>query len=81
MMLECNLKLFGPVLLFANASKSTHKFAHSPKLCEVAQGLHIYYIAIYIIVGVYGHDIRHILDLVLLYGINQFLNMKLLLFL
>ena len=26
MMLECNLKLFGGVLLFANANKSTRKY-------------------------------------------------------
>ena len=41
MMLECNLKLVGRVLLFANVSKSTRKSTHSTRLCGVAQGLHI----------------------------------------
>ena len=49
MMLECNLKLVCGVLLFLNASKSTHKSTsksthkstHGTRLCGVAQGLHI----------------------------------------
>ena len=46
MMLECNLKLVGRVLLFANANKSTRKSIHGTRLCGAAQGLHI---AIYIV--------------------------------
>ena len=40
MMLECNLKLFSRVLLFANTSKSARK-SHATRFCAVAQGLHI----------------------------------------
>ena len=36
-MLECNLKLVGQVLLFANASKSTRKSLHGTRLCGVVQ--------------------------------------------
>ena len=80
-MLECNLKLVGRVLLFANARKSTRKSTHGTRLCGVAQGLHI--VLSWASVGwsepeniyflshdIYflSHDIQHVLYLVLLYG-------------
>ena len=40
-MFECNLKPFGRVLLFANASISTRKSVHGTRRCGVNQGLHI----------------------------------------
>ena len=78
-MLECNLKLIGRVLSFANASKSTCKSAHGTRLCGVLQGLHNYcYILSWVSVGwsesvnIYfkSHDIRCVLYLVLLFPLK-----------
>ena len=47
MMLECNLKFVGRVLLFANSNKSSRKSTHGTRLCGVAQGLYTVLSVIY----------------------------------